>query len=132
MKKKFRVSAKAFDSGKRSIFPRFLTVLTLLVATVLAPHARASVDLDRQYALETIGFLRATDNVDGLFGDYVENAYKDYFSRQSRFVVQDLSKEETVLSHSKLQYAKLIQDPQVLAAIARKSRSQTLLRTKVL
>lgn len=121
MKKKSRISAKAFKLALLAVFS--------LCAVV---NANASVDLDRQYALETIGFLRATDNVDGLFADYVQNAYKDYFSRQSRFVVQDLSKADTVLSHSKIAYPKLIQDPQILAQIARSTRSQTILRTKVL
>jgi hypothetical protein len=123
MKKKFRISAKAFDSIK---------ALTLIACFGICASASASVDLDRQYALETIGFLRATDNVDGLFADYVENAYKDYFSKQSRFVVQDLSKQDTALSHSKIPYATLIQDQQILAQVARTSHSQTILRTKVL
>lgn len=114
--------------------PISVRVSKFFLATLffLTPLAQANVDLDRQYALESIGLLRATDNVDGLFADYVGSAYRDYFSHQSRFVVQDLSKEETVLSHSKIPYAKLIQDEQVLSEVARKTRSQTLLRTKVL
>lgn len=93
--------------------------------------ANASMDLDRQYALETVGFLRSSDNVDGLFSDYVLSAYREYFADKSRFVVQDLSKADSVLISSKIPYAKVIDDAEVLAQLARTTRSQTLIRTKI-
>jgi hypothetical protein len=60
MKKKSRISARSLDLGL------FLAAAYTLTAPVIST-AHANVELDRQYALETIGFLRATDNVDGLF-----------------------------------------------------------------
>jgi hypothetical protein len=122
MKRKIIISAATF---------KFSAVL-FLVSSIVATSAFATTELDRQYALESVGFLRSWDNVDGLFTDYVENAYKDYFSKQSRFVVQDLSKVDDLLVHSKLGYQKAIEDPQVLAQLARSTRSQTLIRTHVL
>ena len=94
--------------------------------------AFANSELDQAYALQTIGFLKALDNVDGLFAEIVSSAYKDYFSRQSRFVLQDLSKAETVLSGSKLPYSKLIHDPEILSRVARATRSASIIRTTVI
>lgn len=94
-------------------------------------EARANTDLDRKYALESVGVLKAWDNVDGLFADYVASAYRDYFARQSRFVLQDLSKGDNILTTSKIPYYKLIQDPEVLAQLARSTRSQSIIRTKI-
>jgi hypothetical protein len=103
----------------------------LLLTSLFSGAAQANAELDRQYALETVGFLKSYDNVDNLFADYVADAYRDYFSKQSRFVLQDLSKVDTVLTHSKVPYQKLIDDPQILSQVARTTRSQTIIRTKV-
>lgn len=81
--------------------------------------------------LETVGVLKAWDNVDGLFGDYVISAYKEYFSRQSRFILQDLTKTDSILTTSKIPYNKLITDPEILGQLARSTRSQSLIRTKI-
>jgi hypothetical protein len=75
--------------------------------------------------------LKAWDNVDGLFAEYVTGAYRDYFAHQSRFVLQEISKSDQVLSTSKVPYKRLIEDPQVLAQIARSARVETLVRTRV-
>ncbi len=107
----------------------FFAAVFPLLAT--SHPALATVDLDRQYALETVGFLRAVDNVDGLFTDYISSAYRDYFSRQSRFVLQDLGRIDTALTHSKIPYAKVIQDDKVLSQVARSTHSQSMIRTKV-
>jgi len=94
--------------------------------------AFANAELDRSYALETVGILRSWDNVDGLFVDYVNGAYKEFFSHESRFVLQDISKADTALSRTTLPYQKLIQDPQVLGQVARATRSESLIRTIIL
>ncbi|HUP55901.1 MAG TPA: hypothetical protein VM598_00510 [Bdellovibrionota bacterium] len=117
---------RAPNTPRRSIFK-----LLAFTACLVPSLAHASLEVDRLYALETIGALKSWDNVDGLFADYVQNAYKDYFSHQSRFVFQDLSKADAVLKHSKLPYGKLIEDAQVLGQIARSTRAQSLLRTRV-
>jgi hypothetical protein len=107
-------------------------VLALTLAASLLPYpAGASPELDRKYALQTIGFLRAWDNVDGLFADYVAAAYRDYFSRQSRFVLQDPSKADPAMTGSKLPYQKVINDPEILGQLARTARSESLIRTRI-
>ncbi len=93
--------------------------------------ARANAEQDRKYALSTIGVLRSTDNVDGIFTESVASAYQDYFSRQTRFIVQSLEEAERVFRRSKLPYAQLVGDPQVLKTIARSTRTETFLRTKI-
>lgn len=109
---------------------RFVTAL--FCAVVFAPnYARANSELDRQFSLESIGYLRAYDNMDGLFADYVSQAYRDYFSGQTRFVLQDLTQADAILSRSQIPFAQLIEDVDVLAQVARASRSETLLRTKI-
>ena len=101
--------------------------------TFLLPmRAQANAETDRQFALERVGFLKSWDNVDGLFVDYVADAYRDYFSRQSRFVLQDLSKADVLLSKSKLPYNKLIEDADILGQISRATRAESIIRTKIL
>jgi hypothetical protein len=103
----------------------------ICAAVVPARAARASAELDRKYALETVGALRSWDNVDGLFADYVAAAYRDYFSRQTRFRMQDLSKADELLIHSKLPYSKAIEDPEILGQLSRSLKAQSLLRTRI-
>jgi hypothetical protein len=109
------------------------TVLTFVEAALPLRlfEAHANSDLDRKYALESVGVLKSWDNVDGLFADYVSAAYREYFSKQSRFVLQDLSKGDNILTQSKIPYYKLIQDPEVLGQLARSTRSQSIIRTKI-
>ncbi|MFN7685599.1 MAG: hypothetical protein ACK5QT_09330 [Oligoflexia bacterium] len=106
---------------------------TLAVAATLlvTSSALASTEFDRRYSLETIGVLRSHDNVDGLFTDYVARAIEEYFALQPRFVLQDLSRSNTVLSSSQIAYPKIIEDDQILSKVARSSRSATLLRTRI-
>lgn len=87
--------------------------------------------MDRQYALETIGVLRPWDNVDGLFADYLRDAYREYFASQGRYKLQDVSQADPVLLKSKIPYAKLVEDPDVLQQLARSLRADSLIRTKV-
>lgn len=96
-----------------------------------ASQAFASSEVDRKYALETVGFLRTWDNMDGLFADYVSAAYREYFTKQSRFVLQDLSKADAVLANAKIPYVKLIEDTDILGQLSRSTKSQTIIRTKV-
>lgn len=105
--------------------------LASVVLFLVSASALAGADLDRNYNLESVGVLKAWDNVDGLFSDYVIAAYKGYFSRQSRFMLQDLSKADSILTTSKIPYNKLISDPELLAQVARSTHSQSLIRTKI-
>lgn len=93
--------------------------------------AYANADLDRQYSLETIGYLQSWDNLDGLFADYVSDAFKEYFSTPSQFVVHDLSQANAVFASSKMPYKKVIMDPEILGQLAMSTRTETLIRTRV-
>jgi hypothetical protein len=119
------------DSSKTfRISFNFLLVAALAFAGA-SPRANASPELDRQYSLSTIGILRAWDNVDGLFGDLVTKTYTEHLAGNSRFVVNDLSKANAILQSSKLPYAKVIEDPDLLGQISKALRIDTFLRTKV-
>jgi len=108
-----------------------IRLFSALAVLALASSAYANSELDRIYAFQSVGFLRSYDNVDGLFADYVSQAYKDYFAHQSRFVPQDLSRVDAVLTKSKLPYYKVIDDPEILGQLARSTRSESILRTKI-
>src|SRR4051812_28798147 len=109
----------------------FVALACLSSVPAWTTPAHASAELDRRFALETVGFLKAWDNVDGLFADYVAQAYRTYFAHQSRFVLQDLSKADPLIERSKLPYAKVIDDPEILTQLARAMRSQTVIRTRI-
>ncbi|MGE4107149.1 MAG: hypothetical protein AB7F66_08030, partial [Bacteriovoracia bacterium] len=103
-----------------------------ILLAVLAPSgARASFELDNRYSLETIGYLKSWDNVDGIFSDYVAAAYEEYFAQQSRFRWQDISRAYEALENSKIQYRKLIEDEKILKQVSRTFRVNSLLRTKI-
>lgn len=110
------------------LLQKFIIVATLFL---FSSSALAIPELDRKYSLETVGFLKTWDNVDGLFNEYVSQGYKEYFADASRFTLIDISKSDTVLSRSSIPYNRLLEDTEVLAQVARAMRVQTLLRTKV-
>lgn len=123
-------------ASKRSAWSLLLSATTsgacaALTASLVTPIAYASPEMDRQYAIKTVGFLRAVDNVDGLFESYVAKAFQEYFVQNSRFTLTDLSKADDVLSGSKIPYAKLIQDNQILGKLSRVTRAESILRTKI-
>jgi hypothetical protein len=128
MKKERPIRVRTFKTS----FAFVSFAATLVLSLTCSSTALARADLDRQYALESVGFLPSWDNVDGLFAEYVAAAYKDYFSHQSRFVVQDIGKTGALLTHAKLPYQKLLEDKEVLAQVARSTHSQTLIRTRIL
>ena len=93
-------------------------------------NAHATPELDRRYAFEATGYLRSWDNVDGLFGDYVDAAYKDYFAKQTRFRLQKLTAADPVLTESKIPYHRVIDDPDILKKVAQVAKIDNLIRTK--
>ena len=103
----------------------------MLSSTLSVPDAQAGFELDRKYSLETVGALKAWDNVDGIFADYFVRAFEEYFAKQSRYKLVSLARAEAVLTKSKMDYQDLIQDPLVLAEVAKAIRVETLIRTKV-
>jgi hypothetical protein len=125
-------SKNAPESNTTGVVARLVgCAITLsLLSPVAVPQASASPELDRQFALTSLGVLRAWDNVDGLFGDLVTKAYEERLSRESRFIVQDLGKANDLLQSSKLPYSKLIEDPEVLGRLAKTLRLDSFIRTK--
>ncbi len=93
--------------------------------------AQANSELDRRYSLEHIAFLKAWDNIDGLFADYIANSYRDFFAKQSRFTLQELGRADQIMRKSSLSYQKVIEDPEILAQISKTLRVESLLRTRV-
>lgn len=102
-----------------------------LLLSCITHEARASAELDKKYALETIGCLPSWDNVDGLFSDYVATSYEQYFSAQTRFVQRDMSKIKNTFAQTDIPYQKLIDDEAVLVQLARTMAIQTIIRTKI-
>lgn len=97
----------------------------------LSAQAHATAELDRRFAIETVGILKSWDNVDGLFENYVQESFREVFSREPRFVLHDLSKANEKITNSSLPLHKIIEDSAILAQIARSTRSQSIVRTKV-
>ena len=111
-----------------------LTTLSVTTGALWAPsHAFASPDIDRKFSLDVIGVLRASDNVDGLFGDLVRDAIIEqlYGRYPGRFTVQDLRKADEIFQASKLPYFKVIEDRSILEKLSRQFRLESLIRTRV-
>lgn len=104
--------------------------LPLLFTGLIAP-AHASPEVDRVYQLESIGWLKPSDNLDGVFSDYLEEQYSHYFSGQGRFIVKPLKGLGEVFGNSKAKYRDLVQEPEILKKIAQKYQVEDLLRTTV-
>lgn len=115
--------------GLRAI--RLAIPAIFMVHAVLPPSGNASIVMDRQYSLESIGVLKSADNSDGVMAEPVSNAYRDYFAHQSRFVLSDLSKADSILQDSKIPYARVVEDLEVLGQVSRSTQSDSLLRTRV-
>ncbi|MBI4924643.1 MAG: hypothetical protein HY843_01850, partial [Bdellovibrio sp.] len=106
--------------------PLYFIILSLQVSSLFGS------ELDRQFAIESVGALQAYDNVDGLFIDYVKKAQEDFFLNQSRFRFYDLTKANITLTKSKLPFFKLIDDTGVLKQIVKSFRVESLIRTKII
>ncbi len=104
----------------------------LVMLSFLSNQASASFEVDTSFELGSIGVLRSSDNMDGLFTEYVTSAYKDYFAHQTRFIFNDISSVDGTLDRSNLPYNKLIMDRDILVQLAKSSHSQTILRTQVI
>jgi len=98
---------------------------------LLVPLAHASPENDRVYQLENLSWLKAADNVDGIFADYLDGIYTQYFDDQSRFVIKKLYGLDQVLGNSSLPYIELIQSKDLVKKIAQKFRVENLIRTRV-
>jgi hypothetical protein len=108
-----------------------ITLAFLLLIAPLASPVQASPENDRVYQLDTVSWLRASDNMDGVFGEFVEEQLQRHFSSQSRFTIKPLKGVADILETSKAKYRDLIREPEILKKIARKFSAESLLRTQV-
>jgi hypothetical protein len=111
--------------------PLFFIALLSMAFLPMKSELRASSDLDRLYALESVAALRSSDNSDGLFAEYVKKAMQEYFSKQTRFLYVDFSKADSAFVHTKVPYSKVIYDNDLLTTAAQSLKVQTLIRTKI-
>jgi hypothetical protein len=103
----------------------FVSLLTL------SGLADASPEYDRVYQFETISWLRPSDNVDGVFAEYLNEQFTQYFSGQSRFIAKPLKGIQEILDSSSAKYTELIQQPEILRKIAQKIQVDSLIRSRV-
>ena len=102
-----------------------------LALTVWSKAGWCHGDLDRQYRLETVGVLKAVDDVGGVFSEYLEKAIERYFTHQNRFLLVDLNSADQVFTNSKLAYEKVVFDPEILKRLAQSARVESLVRIQV-
>jgi hypothetical protein len=102
-----------------------------LFSNGLSSVAQASPEIDRVYQLETVAWLKSSDNADGIFTDYLDDQYAAYFSQQTRFVVKPLKGLRDVLDSSSAKYPELVAEPAILKKIALKFQVENLIRTRV-
>ena len=58
-------------------------------------------------------------------------SYENYFAKNQRFRIQNMSKANAILTGTKIGYRKIIHDDRVLERVARKMRVESILRTKI-
>jgi hypothetical protein len=104
--------------------------LAILIAGFATP-ASASPENDRVYQLDSLGWLKPSDNMDGVFSDYLEEQFGRYFSGQGRFLVKPLKGLSEVLGKSSAKYAELVQQTEILKKISRKYQVEDILRSRV-
>ncbi len=103
-----------------------------LLGSPLGSPALASIELDQLYALETIGYLKSSDNIDGILETTIDTIYQNYFTKQNRFSVHDLSSLHLLLKNAQIPYQKTIADLDILTQIAKSTQTETLLKTQIL
>jgi hypothetical protein len=108
-----------------------IQILFVALCVVIPVQSFSSSLLDRKYQLGTVGILKPWSNIDGILDQPVQQSLKEYFSRQSRFVLNDLSASESLLQRSKLSYSQIIVDLEILGQLAQLSRTESLIRTRV-
>ncbi len=104
--------------------------LSFLFASI-SPSAIASPENDRIYQLDSLAWLKPSDNMDGVFSDYLEEQFGRYFSSQGRFLVKPLKGLSEILGKSTAKYPELVQQTEILKKISRKYQVEDLLRSRV-
>jgi hypothetical protein len=112
------------EVGKR--IPSLILALLAFCTTAVA-----SPEYDRVYQFESVSWLKPSDNVDGVFAEYLNEQFAQYFSAQSRFIVKPLKGIQEILDSSSAKYTDLIQQPEILRKIAQKFQVECLIRSRV-
>ncbi len=112
-------------------FQKINSALLALLLSLLAVPAGASPENDRVYQLDSVAWLKPSDNMDGVFSDYLEEQFGRYFSGHGRFLVKPLKGLGQVLGSSTVKYAELVQQPEILKKVSRKYQVEDLLRSRV-
>ncbi len=106
-------------------------LIFILTLALLPIRASASPENDRVYQLETVAWLGASDNMDGVFSEFVEEQFQRHFSGQTRFTPKTLKGVAEILGKSGTRYRELIREPDLLKKISRKFEVESLIRTQV-
>ncbi|MBC7396725.1 MAG: hypothetical protein H7333_04705, partial [Bdellovibrionales bacterium] len=113
--------------------PKLKKIIALcsFVFILQSSRALAAPENDRVYQLDTVGWLKASDNADGVFADYLDDQYSRFFGKQTHFVIRKLKNLDELLGKSKEKYNELIQQAPLLKKVAQKYRLENLIRTRV-
>ncbi len=102
-----------------------------MFTSIVQSQAVASPEYDRVYQLESVSWLKASDNVDGMFADFLDDQYTKYFAGHDRFLVKKIDSLTTVLENSKASYSTLIENTEVIKKVSKKFQIESLIRTRV-
>ena len=111
-------------------FTKIIAFFALMIIAV-ASKAVASPEYDRVYQLESVSWLKSSDNLDDIFAEFLDQEYAKYFELHSRFLVKKIAPINEILGKSAVPYSTLIEKPEVLKKIAQKFLVESLIRTKV-
>jgi hypothetical protein len=112
-------------------FKKIKIVFLALTLLSFQSPADASPENDRVYQFETLSWLKPSDNLDGVFSDYLDEQFSRYFSNQNRFLVKPLKGLNEVFGKSKAKYSELIQQNEILRKISQKYQVEGLIRSRV-
>ena len=113
-----------------STFKNLITTFVLMVS-MTASKAVASPEYDRVYQLDSVAWLKSSDNVDDIFSEFLDQEYAKYFESHPRFQVKKISSLNSLLTQSDVSYQTLIDSPEVLKKAAQKFKVESLIRTRV-
>ena len=114
-----------------STFQKINSALLALAFFGSPSAAFATPENDRVYQLDTLGWVKPSDNVDGVFTEFLDEQFSKYFSGQGRFVVKPLKGLKEVFEKSTAKYDDLVRDPEILRKISQKFKVEDVLRSRV-
>lgn len=113
-----------------STFKKIIQSLTFFAALATF-EANASPEFDRVYQLDSVAWLKSSDNLDEIFSEFLDQHYTQYFQSHPRFEVKKISSLNSILTQKDVPYETLVQDPVILKKISQKFQVESLIRTHV-